>query len=161
MLGEWQSAREHLEQGVALYDPQTYDNQAYLYGQDHGVTCLSFASWALWTLGYPNQALARSREAVNLAQEGSHLNTQAFAWTISLWVHEFRRDTQTVKERAEALISLAEEMGGALWNAWGMMFRGWAYVEQDQPEEGIVQLELRNSLPSSKKPEGGSSVKAG
>ncbi len=34
---------------------------------DPRVDCLSFASWTLWRLGYPEQALKRSHEALTLA----------------------------------------------------------------------------------------------
>src|SRR5262249_33839393 len=51
-LGELVPAREHLEQGIALYDPQQHRSHAFLYGQDPGVACLTFAARALWLLGY-------------------------------------------------------------------------------------------------------------
>ena len=50
-LGELSSARAHLEQGIALYDPQQHRSLAFLYGLDPGVACLCFAAWALWHLG--------------------------------------------------------------------------------------------------------------
>ena len=43
-------AREHLEQSIALYDPQQHHSHAFLYGQDTGVVCLAYAAWALWFL---------------------------------------------------------------------------------------------------------------
>ena len=39
-LGELASARAHLEQAIALYDPQQHHSHAFLYGQDPGVPCL-------------------------------------------------------------------------------------------------------------------------
>ena len=58
-LGEFAAARAHLEQGIALYDPQQHRSHAFLYGQDPGVMCLSYAALVLWYLGYPDQALQR------------------------------------------------------------------------------------------------------
>jgi len=68
-LGELTLARPHLEQGIVLYDPLQHRSLALLYGQDPGVVCRSFAAWALWALGYPDQALRWSQEALTLAQE--------------------------------------------------------------------------------------------
>ncbi len=79
ILGEFAPARAHLEQGIALYDPQHHRSHAFLYGQDPGVICLSYAALVLWYLGYPDQALKRSHEALTLAQELSHPFSLAFA----------------------------------------------------------------------------------
>jgi hypothetical protein len=41
----------HAEQGVALYDPRQHHTDAFLYGQDPGMTCRGYAALALWVLG--------------------------------------------------------------------------------------------------------------
>src|SRR5262249_435727 len=46
-LGELASAREHLEQSIALYDPQQYRSLAWA-GPHPGVQCLGYAAWVLW-----------------------------------------------------------------------------------------------------------------
>ena len=69
-LGEFVAAREHVEQGIALYDSQQHRSLAFLYGgYDPGVACLCWAALTLWHLGYPDQALKRSHEALTLAQD--------------------------------------------------------------------------------------------
>jgi predicted ATPase len=69
-LGEFASTREHLEQGLALYDPQKPRSPAFV--QDSGVACLCWGALALWMLGYPDQALGRGHKGLALAQELSH-----------------------------------------------------------------------------------------
>ena len=71
-LGEFGLAREHLEQGIAVYDPQKHHAFTSLYGADQGEQCLCFVAYVLWHLGYPDQALKRIHEALTLAQEFSH-----------------------------------------------------------------------------------------
>jgi class 3 adenylate cyclase len=66
-LGELVLAQVHLEHEITLYDPQQHCSLAFLYGQDPGVVCLSYVALALWLLGYPDQALKRSHEALSLA----------------------------------------------------------------------------------------------
>ena len=58
-LGEFASARDHLEQGIALYDPRQHRSLAFLW-DDPGVWCRTFAAWVRWYLGYPDQALKSS-----------------------------------------------------------------------------------------------------
>ena len=78
-LGELAAAQAHLAQGIALYDRQQHRTHALLYGQDPGVACRSYAAVTLWLLGYPDQALQRSHEALTLAHEVAHPFSLAYA----------------------------------------------------------------------------------
>jgi class 3 adenylate cyclase/predicted ATPase len=139
-LGEQVPARAHLEQGVALYDPQQHRSHAFIYGQDPGVLCRCFAAWPIWVLGYPDHALRNIHEALTLAQELTHPFSLAFALNMAAVVHQFRRELQLVRKRAEELITLTTEHGFALWLAFGMILRGWALTAQGAGAEGIAQL---------------------
>jgi adenylate cyclase len=77
-MGEFVSARKHLEQAITLYDPRQHRSHAFSYGYDPGVLSLSFTARALWFLGYPDQALKRDNEALALAQEVSHPHSLAY-----------------------------------------------------------------------------------
>src|SRR4029453_17120655 len=65
-LGAVATAHTHFAQGIALYDSQPHRASAFMYGEDLGVYCRSLSAWTLWYLGYPDQALARSHEALTL-----------------------------------------------------------------------------------------------
>jgi class 3 adenylate cyclase/tetratricopeptide (TPR) repeat protein len=71
-LGDFASALAQLEQGISLYDPKQHRSLAFLFGQDPVVICRCFAALAQWQLGYPDQALELSNEAVKLAEALSH-----------------------------------------------------------------------------------------
>src|SRR5713101_1589474 len=142
-LGEFASARTHLEQGIALYDPEKHRIDragAFVYGQDPGLMCLSYAAWILWHLGYPDQALKRGQQALSLAHELAHPFSLAFALQFIASVHRFRREGRAVQERAEAVIALAREQGFPYWVAGGTFVLGLALVEQGQKEDGIAQI---------------------
>src|SRR5438093_10473855 len=78
-LGEFAAAQAHLAQGIALYDPQRHCAHAVRYGQDPGVACRAYGAANLWWLGYPEQALQWSHEAVMLARELAHPFSLGFA----------------------------------------------------------------------------------
>jgi predicted ATPase len=139
-LGELAMARRHLEQGIALYNPTQHRSLAFLYGQDPGVVCLSFAAWVLWLLGYPDQALQRSQEALSLAQELSHPFSLAFALNFAALLRLYRREGQAAQAQAETLIALSVEQGFALYCAHGTILRGGALAVQGQGEAGRAQM---------------------
>jgi len=140
-LGELVLARQHLEQGIALYDPQQHRSLAFLYGEDPRVGCLWFSAVILWYLGYPDQALKRIHDALTLAQEMSHYFSLVLALIGAAWVHQCRREAQAAQECAESAITLSTEQGFAFYLAWGTSQRGWALGQQGQVEEGIAQME--------------------
>jgi tetratricopeptide (TPR) repeat protein len=76
-LGEPAAARTQVEQGLRAYDRHQQEALSLQYGQDKGVMCLHYARVALQVLGYPDQALARSQEALALAEALSHPFTLA------------------------------------------------------------------------------------
>src|SRR5262249_7179648 len=71
-LGMVAAAHTHLTQGIALYEAQQHRPSAFQHGEDSGVVLLSRSANVLWVLGYPDQALGRSQEAVTLAQQRGH-----------------------------------------------------------------------------------------
>ncbi len=140
-LGEFVLAREHFEQGITFYDAQQHRSQAVLYGQDPGVICLVCASWVLGLLGYLDQSLQRSREALALAHELSHPFSLAYTLGFTAILHQRRRAIQPVQELAEVMIALATEQEFTTWVATGWMLQGWALTAQGRAEEGLTQLE--------------------
>jgi TOMM system kinase/cyclase fusion protein len=130
-------ARAHLEGGMSLYDPQQHRAQAVLYGRDPAVDCCSYLAWALWLLGYPDQALHRSHEALRLAQELAHPHSLAFAFSLAAWLHRLRREMQLTQERAEAAVSASAAHGFPLWLTQSMVLRGSALVAQGLGAEGM------------------------
>jgi class 3 adenylate cyclase/predicted ATPase len=139
-LGAVATAHTHLTQGIALYDPQQHRASAFLSTYDAGVICHSYAAVALWYLGYPDQGLAQSQQAVTLAQQLAHPYSLNIALSFAVLCHTLCRETRATQERAEAAMTLAKEHGFQFWMAIGSLLRGWALVQQGQAQEGIEQL---------------------
>jgi predicted ATPase len=139
-LGELSEARAHLEQGIALYDPQQHRSLAFRHGRDPGVTSRYAAASVLWMLGYPGQALQKSHEAITLARELSHSYSLALALYLAAELHRYRREAEIAHERVEAFMVLGTEHGFAQLLARGTILRGWALVEEGQGEAGIAQM---------------------
>ncbi len=140
-IGEFRSAKEHLEEGISIYDPEQHRPLSFLYGFDAGVNCLSYAAWTLWHLGYPDQALKRGNEALVLAQGLLHPYSLAWAGFFVGIVHQYRREARAAQETAESVIAVCAEHGLTDFLAFATALRGWAMAAQGRNEDGIAQLQ--------------------
>ena len=139
--GEFTAALPHLEQARALYDPRHGAPLQYQYGQDVGAAALCYLSWALWHLGFVDQASQVAADAVKRAEELSHPHTEAF--TISHargMIDIFRRSSQDMRSYARAVVLLCQEHGLSHWMACGRILEGWATVNEGEIDHGIELL---------------------
>nr|AFK79255.1 adenylate cyclase [uncultured bacterium F41-01] len=139
-MGEFLTARAHLEQGMALYDPQQHRTLTFRYGRDLGVACRLLAHQVLWILGYPDQALTRAQEALALAQEFSHVNTLGYGLACLPQIHYNRGEWKAAQARAEACVAFATEVGLPYFVAQMTIFWGAALAAQGHYEEGIAKM---------------------
>jgi predicted ATPase len=139
-LGRLAATREHVEQGLALYDSKRHSNHTYLYGQDPGVSCLAFGAIALWLLGYPDQAMQHSRQAVALGGDLGQPNSLALALHFAAILRQYRREGAAVQVSAEVTKAIANDHGYSFWLASGLIMQGWALAEQGAWADGIARL---------------------
>jgi predicted ATPase len=141
-IGQFSAALRQLDQVIATYHPERHASIAFAYGQDSGVVCRSQAAFALWFLGYPEQAKRMNDDALNLARNLSppHPYSLAAALDFSAWVHQLVKDPTGVKEHAEAAIAISTEHEFVFWLLTGTIMRGWALAAGGQVEEGIEQM---------------------
>jgi predicted ATPase len=141
LLGAFSQARDHLERGLALYNPQQPRSLAFLLGgEDPGIACQGFTAWNLWVLGYPEQAWRSLHETLQRAQRLGSPFHLAWAQRGAAWLSQLGCEPVATQEHAEALMALAGEQGFAYWTALGTMFRGWALAQTGQGAEGLAQI---------------------
>ncbi|MET3824095.1 putative ATPase [Burkholderia ambifaria] len=140
LQGDFGTARTHLEQARAIYDPEQHQAHVFAHGVDPGIRALSFLVLTLWIQGYPDQALKCSAEALALARSLSYGPSLAFSLTYTAHLHQLRREPLLTAERADAVIAVSTEHGLPYWLAWGTVLRGWAMSAQGNIEDGIAQM---------------------
>jgi predicted ATPase len=139
--GEFVKALEHLDQTIALYDQGQHASLAFSYGQDPAAMCHLHAGHALWSLGYPDQALKRTNQGLALGRRLTHPGNLA---TISAWaalVQQFRRDARAVDELTETAVKISIEHDFAFTRGVGTILQGWALTQLSRREDGIAQME--------------------
>jgi predicted ATPase len=137
-LGEFVAARAHVQEALALCDLPARRPDTVVYGFNSCIACLSHAAFGLWFLGFPDQALAVSREAVSWARELSHPFSLAFALSYATYVRRVRRETYDTG----ALMALASEQGFAHWSAEGSFYQGCMLATQGATAAAIAQIRL-------------------
>jgi predicted ATPase len=105
-----------------------------------GMVCRLYSAWALWFLGFPDQAVERIEAGLDLSQRLAHTNSITFAMSHAAVLHTFRRDFDAAQRRAEAANEIATEHRMPQWLAHAALCRGAALVGRGQQMEGIQQL---------------------
>lgn len=138
--GEFRCALDYAERGLALFDPQEHREHVARWGQAPGLVCLAMSAWALWSLGYPDQAVAQSRKAIALAQQLAHPYSLALTYGLASRLHQLRRDVQATQEQAQACMALCTEHEFTYWLTQADILRRWALTSQALHPEGLSAM---------------------
>ncbi|HME70904.1 MAG TPA: adenylate/guanylate cyclase domain-containing protein [Myxococcota bacterium] len=139
--GHFSQALHHFEQSLRLYNPSEHGSSAYTVGADRGVADHGHAAQCHVYLGHPDRALAVSEAAVALAKRVKHPLSLAHALADAAIVHFQRGELDRMRERAEELVGLAEELGLPFYLGGGRVFRGLARVKSGEGEAGIAEMQ--------------------
>jgi len=138
--GDMAQARAHHDQGIALYEPAKHRPLVTRFGQDAGVTGLSFRSLTLWFLGYPEAALADIDHALKIAREIGQAATLMFALAITNFTLIFSRSCAAARARIDELIALADEKGALQRKAEGVTQKGCVLALVDEALDAVQMI---------------------
>jgi class 3 adenylate cyclase/predicted ATPase len=140
-IGDFQSARGHFEQTIALSNVMGKQALHSQYMVEPRAASLLLLSWALWFLGYPDQSSSRASEALRLANDLSHPYTIAFAQYITSVVRLFRGDADRALASAEESLKISREQRFSLYVVLSTMSRGRALGDLGRLEEAKAEME--------------------
>ncbi|HEY45427.1 MAG TPA: AAA family ATPase [Anaerolineae bacterium] len=138
-LGEFEESRRHLEECLELYSLDHHRTHALQYGQDPGVTCLSYLALVLWCMGYPDGGLKKNQEAMALAEQAAHPFSMALALNFSAMFYHCYRDFQKGLGCAEQAVGLSGTHNFPFFWAMGRSLQGVLMVELEV-EDGLEYL---------------------
>ncbi len=143
-LGRLRESREHLERGLALYDPAKHHSHKHRFATDPGLACAASLLLPLWLLGYPDQAVSKARETLILAQQLGHPFSLGHTQAYTAWLYLYRREWDRARAITEEVLQLARDHGFAIWLGVGTIFHGAALAELGALDEGIAELRRGN-----------------
>jgi predicted ATPase len=128
---------EHLEKGIALYDPNRPRTQRLVLGGNPGVIGLAVSGLLLWMIGFPDRARTRASDAIALARKLDHPFSIAYAHFHSGLLHHWLGNFEIAEARAREVVELAEEYEFVIWSAVGWCLRGAAMVQLGSTGDGL------------------------
>ncbi|MBN1177849.1 MAG: AAA family ATPase [Anaerolineae bacterium] len=140
-LGRLLPARDHLRQADALSFSQV---AAKIMLPEAGIDVRSrvWLTQVLWALGYADQAIACSQQAVARARDLDHTFSWGFALAIGeLIVHQLRGEPKAMRGVLQQLVSLGSDAGLGLFRLWAMLFQGWLAAVEDHDPAGLPQIQ--------------------
>jgi class 3 adenylate cyclase/predicted ATPase len=138
--GAFAEGRAHLDRAITLYDPVEHRLLATRFGQDIRVAALSYRSWALWMLGYPDAALVDTSRALQEAREIGQAATLMYALVHASLIHIQCGNYAAVNAEADELIALANEKGALFWKAQGMSKQGCILAVTGKAAEAVQMI---------------------
>jgi tetratricopeptide (TPR) repeat protein len=136
-LGELVPAIEHLEKALVLFDlsqPLPAELESRRLGG------LYHLYLALYGLGYPDRAWAKSREMMEVAQRCPVPFILAQVSSSVSEHHMLRGDNRTAQKRAEEAMALSEKVGLVTFSATATTNHGAALIAQGRYKEGIAGM---------------------
>jgi class 3 adenylate cyclase/predicted ATPase len=137
MVGDLVTARHNIETALEVYRPDLHRAEALAYGHEPLVSGQSLLGTLYWLLGYPDQALAVSRQAMENAKDIDHTHTSAFGLNYAPWMRLFLGDVVGVRRMADDLISLSTTNRFPVWLETANVLRGWSLGRDGAAAEGV------------------------
>lgn len=108
--------------------------------QDPGVMCLCYSSWALWEMGRADEALARARQGVALAERLKHPFSLGQALGFLAVVHDFRGEHAPGLLAAQRAIQVCEGGGFMQWLAHARVLHGRLQTALGDIDAGLAAM---------------------
>lgn len=139
--GEFTKTLELCEECFPLYDVDTSKEHARHTGQNVGATLQSYWALALWHLGYPEQAIERSRQTIELARTLNHPFSLAYALCHASWLHFHCRLSDVVLKISEEETALSTEQSFPFWLAESYLHQGFGLLLEKNADQGLHSLD--------------------
>jgi len=142
--GNPQESEGHLDRMLAWLTPERRTGLRAAVGTGLSANALAFSALNLWLLGYPEQALARSRQALADARAAGDAVGQAASTALAANLLFFLRiDETTMVELSEQCYRLSVEQGLGLWQPYAKVLLGRLMITRGEDVAGIERMESK------------------
>jgi predicted ATPase len=143
-LGRLRESEEAFAQIIQNPSPNPGQPLEVVQGWNFEVHTRAWQAHALWLLGYPDRALSRGREAIQLASDLAQPFNQALASTYFAMLQQFCAEPAIARTQAEAALALSLEYKAPYYVLWSDLLMRYA-VAHEQPTTATIS-QLRASI---------------
>ena len=138
--GEYQEARVHLEQALALFQPGRGTDLADRFGQDAGVSAMFYLALGLWPMGDAGRANSLVRDAKARTATLTHIGARAYGMCLAAIFELVCGNLSRAAPHAAELAGLAHEHDLVMWRAYGIFLEGAAKAEGRTLGKGLRDM---------------------
>lgn len=138
--GELQKAREQLERGLHLYEPERHHRLAVRITDDPGVAIRTYLAMVSLLCGFADTARNMLDEAWDLAVRLNHPFSQSRVLYVRAWMCHQLADMPGLQDTVDKLRSLSQEHGFFLWSAYANVFAGHTLVRSGELDKGESRI---------------------
>jgi hypothetical protein len=132
---------DHLDAAIALIESGGFTGRRFRQGNDPRVACYTTAAFIEWLLGRPDSALARAEQGLSTAHRLGHPYSLAYARFHLGFLHLWRREPASARDRAVGVLEVADEHDLPIWRAIGRCLLGAALTGLGRPDEGLAEID--------------------
>jgi hypothetical protein len=107
------------------------------------ITALSYLAWTLWPLGYPEQAAAAARLAVQRARDTGHVPLTAFVSFVDVFLATaFGAERDRLAAHFDETVAYCVEHGVKAYELWARFCQGVASARRGDTKHGIEVMRI-------------------
>jgi len=134
-LGNFAEAKKHIDRQQTFYNK---DEQSWA-PFDPLITMMGHDSYALWQLGFADQAVRNAQKQFELAKDDTPANF-AMARMTTCNLSMYLQDADSLLSAANDMLAIGEQEELPSIRAWGTMYKGIALILHNHNAEGIAWL---------------------
>jgi predicted ATPase len=144
-VGNFAVSRAHLEAALALYDPVAHGALVHQAGVHPPSVSQAHLGIVLFSLGFSDQALARSNASIAEARHLAHYPSLAGSLSLGNILLSLLGEDAALDEQASELVALASEQKFPLYRASAASYRGWVKLQRGEATEGLALMRRASS----------------
>lgn len=139
-IGDIVESNRLLERARELHDPSQHEAYNAMFGIDPGMVARAMSARPLWSLGFPDRAIERSRETIALGRSQRQPVTMVFALIVAQGVHLYRGEAAQAIALGDEIIALCREYEFPQEAEWARGFQASAMALLGRTEDAVAQL---------------------